>query len=181
MDRKDRRRTLARSLATEPLLTDRELADRLGVSVQTIRLDRLALGIPEVRLRAVEVAERTLAPVRGGSLIGEFIDLVPGEAALSRLVTTDDMGRGSHWVQAHLLFAQAETLALEVVPHEGSVGLCRVKFRRQVRTGEVLVAKAQVIRRREGRWVVLAIIRSAQEEVFRGKFVITVPDEEAHA
>jgi len=179
MDRKERRRSLLGALAAEPLLTDRELADRLGVSVQTIRLDRMSLGIPEVRARAMEAAERALSPHVGrGEVVGEIIDLVEGEAALSRLVTEPEMAYGEKWVHSHLLFAQAETLAMEIVPEGGSIGLGRVKFRRPVRVGEVLVAKAQVIRRPRGRFVVLATIRSGQDEVFRGKFVIAPPDEE---
>lgn len=176
MDRRERRKSLSTALQTEPLLTDRELADRLGVSVQTIRLDRLALGIPEVRARAIEAAERAGGAHRHPA--GEVLDLVPGDTALSRLVTTDAMTEGGAWVEAHRLFAQAETLAMALVPRAASLGLCRVKFRRPVKVGEVLVAKAQVIRRPEGRWVVLVTIRSAQEEVFRGKFVIAHEDEE---
>ena len=175
MDRKDRRQRLSHALQMEPLLTDRELADRLGVSVQTIRLDRLALGIPEVRARAIEAAERAVS--QHGHPAGELLDVVPGEAALSRLATTETMAPGGVWVEAHRLFAQAESLAREIVPGAASLGLCRVKFRRPVRVGEVLVAKAQVIRRPEGRWVILATIRSSQEEVFRGKFVIALEGE----
>ncbi|MHB1506401.1 MAG: fatty acid biosynthesis transcriptional regulator [Sulfobacillus sp.] len=173
MDLKQRRLQLVQALKQDPLVTDRDLANRLAVSVQTIRLDRLALGIPEVRARAWQVAEQVLEP-RPLRPAGELLDIVPGESALSRLVTETtgaDLERG---LPAHSLFAQAEALLRELVPPGSETGLCRMKFRRAVRPGEVLVAKAEVIRRREGRWVILVTIRSTQEEVFRGKFVVAV-------
>lgn len=174
LHRSDRRRLLTEALARDPLLTDRELAARLGVSVQTIRLDRLALGIPEVRVRAFSVAERTIERRIGPQVVGELIDLVPGQVAISRLATDEDMVYGrSERIRGHVLFAQAESLALAVtdVPRP-AIGLCRVKFRRTVRLGEVLVAKGQVIRRREGRQAVLVQIRSGTDEVLRAKFVV---------
>ena len=44
-----RHKALQEKLNEQPYLTDGELAERFGVSVPTIRLDRLALGIPELR------------------------------------------------------------------------------------------------------------------------------------
>lgn len=162
----------------EPFVTDRELAERLGVSVQTIRLDRLSLGIPEARARALEVAERSISlkdGAEGRKVVGELIDLEPGSVGLSRMATRREMTYSARdVVRGHFLFGQAETLALATVDYApGEIGLCRVKFRRPVRLGEVLIAKAQVLRRREERRVVLVQIRSGGEEVFRGKFVIS--------
>ncbi len=174
MNLKQRRQQLVEALQADPLVTDRDLASRLQVSVQTIRLDRLALGIPEVRARAWRVAEEKLEP-RPGQSAGELLDIVPGESALSRLATDPAPGSGDRGLPSHSLFAQAEALLRQVVPPGSETGLCRMKFRRAVRAGEVLVAKAEVIRRREGRWVILVTIRSTQEEVFRGKFVVAVP------
>ena len=48
----------------DPLLTDQMLARRLNVSVQTIRLDRLELGVPEMRARARQVVERVQGRVK---------------------------------------------------------------------------------------------------------------------
>ena len=47
-----RLKELLRELEMDPLQTDEALAQRFGVSVQTIRLDRLELGLPEMRERA---------------------------------------------------------------------------------------------------------------------------------
>ena len=53
MTEKKRRRqeTLVEAVRKEPFLTDEALAKRLAVSVQTVRLDRTELGIPELRAR----------------------------------------------------------------------------------------------------------------------------------
>lgn len=45
-------------LREQPFLTDEDLADGLGVSVATIRLDRTALDIPEVRVRLRKAAAK---------------------------------------------------------------------------------------------------------------------------
>ena len=47
--KKERQQLLLQQVKEKPFLTDEELAQKLGVSVQTIRLDRLELGIPELR------------------------------------------------------------------------------------------------------------------------------------
>lgn len=49
--RNERRKALRELLQKDPFLTDWQLAERLGVSVATIRLDRMALDIPELRER----------------------------------------------------------------------------------------------------------------------------------
>ena len=49
--KKIRQEQLIEKVKVKPFLTDEELARQLDVSVQTIRLDRLELGIPELRGR----------------------------------------------------------------------------------------------------------------------------------
>ncbi len=177
MERQTRRSLVRAALREDPFITDRELADRLAVSVQTIRLDRLALGIPEMRARALGVAEQAYGATRllaTREVFGEILDLEPALRGLSRIVTTRDMAfRDSDRVQGHVLYAQAETLALALVDVERPViPLARMRFRRGVAVGETLICKATVIRRSSGRQVVLAIIRAGGDEVFRGKFEV---------
>lgn len=177
MDRKHRRSQVHEALLADPFVTDRDLASKLSVSVQTIRLDRLALGIPEMRVRALDVAERAYGSARlltAHQVFGELVDLEPGEQAISRISTSRELAfSGTDEVQGHFLYAQAETLALAVVDIEGAkIALARVKFRRGVQVGETLIAKAQVIRRSLGRQVVLALVRAGGDEVFRGKFEV---------
>ena len=51
MQKKERQRRLIEQLKEDPFLTDEELSELFNVSIQTIRLDRLELGIPELRER----------------------------------------------------------------------------------------------------------------------------------
>ena len=60
LTKKARHQTLLNKLEANPLLTDEQLAKELGVSIQTIRLDRLALGLPEMKERAKNIATRAL-------------------------------------------------------------------------------------------------------------------------
>lgn len=182
MERQTRRSLVQAALRTDPFMTDRELADRLSVSVQTIRLDRLALGIPEMRARALGVAEQAYGATKllaAREVFGEIVDLEPGQRGLSRIVTTREMAFGdSDRVQGHFLYAQAETLALAVVDLDRPViPLARMRFRRGVAVGETLICKATVIRRSAGRQVVLALLRAGGDEVFRGKFEILGEEE----
>lgn len=44
--KKDRQMKLQVAIEENPFITDEQLAEKFGVSVQTIRLDRVALSIP---------------------------------------------------------------------------------------------------------------------------------------
>ncbi|MCL6635688.1 MAG: transcription factor FapR, partial [Peptococcaceae bacterium] len=56
LSKAERQKHLAGCLAKDPFLTDEDLARIFHVSVQTIRLDRLELKIPELRERVMSVA-----------------------------------------------------------------------------------------------------------------------------
>jgi acyl-coenzyme A thioesterase PaaI-like protein len=175
-----RRRALIGALSADPLATDAALAARFGVSVQTVRLDRLALGIPELRQRTMQVAERALGRVRAlaaREMVGELIDLRLGVEGISRLVTGEDMAFArSGVIRGQYLYAQAESLALSLIDaDEVLTGLARLKFRRPVRAGEVLLARGRVLRPRAyQKYVVEVVTRVGEEDVFRGKFLVAV-------
>ena len=104
--KKVRQELLIQQLKENPFLTDDELAEKYNVSIQTIRLDRLALGIPEVRKRIKSVAEEAYSRVRSlqeGELVGELIDIKLGEYAISMLEVTEDMVSRFGNVRGHLL------------------------------------------------------------------------------
>ena len=90
----ERQRQLARYLERDPFLTDVDLSKILRVSIQTIRLDRLDLKIPELRERLKNVA-RSKAPqlksMTGGELVGELVDLKVGASGISLLPVTQEM------------------------------------------------------------------------------------------
>jgi acyl-coenzyme A thioesterase PaaI-like protein len=174
----ERRRRVARVLQDDPLATDVELARRFGVSVQTVRLDRLALGIPELRERTMRVAELALGRIRSlgvKEIVGEIVELSLGESGISRLEARDDMSFArSGVIRGQFIFAQAESLALALIDADVVLtGLARVKFRRPVQVGEVLLAKGRVVRSRgHGKFAVEVLTLVAGEEVFRGKFLV---------
>src|SRR5699024_5234313 len=56
MKKDERQRQLIEKIEHTPFITDEELAAHFDVSVQTIRLDRLELAIPELRQRTMPVA-----------------------------------------------------------------------------------------------------------------------------
>ena len=62
-----------------PFITDEELAKKFNVSIQTIRLDRMELSIPELRERIKNVAKKnwneTVKALPLDEVIGEIIDL----------------------------------------------------------------------------------------------------------
>ena len=81
-EKKERQKSLMDKIVKDPFLTDEELSEHFGVSIQTIRLDRLELGIPELRERIKSVAEGTYAKVRsiyGKEIVGELLDIDLGK------------------------------------------------------------------------------------------------------
>lgn len=177
-----RHQNLGSELERDPFLTDEDLAQRLNVSVQTIRLDRLALGIPELRQRTRRLASEVFEGVVSLSreeLIGELIDLDPGRWGVSLLTTTQEMAFARRdIIRGHFLFAQANSLAVAVVP--SPVALTRdaeVHFLAPVLVGERLVARAEVLQVEGRRYHLQVSTRRDGEEIFRGTYVIVAMDD----
>lgn len=170
---------MATVLAEDPFLTDEALAARFSVSVPTVRLDRLALGIPDLRRRTQAVARRNLPllrSLRSDEIVGTIVDLEIGVRALSVLQTSADMGFGrTGWLRGQYLYGQAETAALALAEAgDAAVELVNLKFKRRVRAGERLVARAEVLRRRpDGALVVLVVTRADDDVLCRAKFVVS--------
>lgn len=183
LTKKERQKRLIIALNDDPFLTDDELADKFNISVQTIRLDRLELKIPELRERVKNVAERNFSKVksiRGKEFVGELIDIQPGKSAISILDTSKDMVfQNSQVVKGQHIYAVAESIALAIIDaHTALTGVANIKYKRPVFAGEKLVAKAEVIRRRGNKFFVWVMIYIKQKEVFRGKFILVSVDEQ---
>ncbi|MBX5475531.1 MAG: transcription factor FapR [Clostridia bacterium] len=179
LSRRERQRALRETLRREPLLTDEELAERFHVSVPTIRLDRATLGLPDVRERARSLASQALGRVRAlgpQEIVGEIVDVELGRHAVSILeAEASHAFERNATVRGQHLYAQAESLAMAVVDAGDAVPeVVNVKFKRPVRIGERVVAKAEILRQpRPGQWVVLVQSRVQNDIVFRGKFLVT--------
>ncbi|HOB08429.1 MAG: transcription factor FapR [Limnochordia bacterium] len=178
VSRRQRRRSgLQALLEKEPFLTDRQIAELLEVSVATVRLDRMALGIPELRERIKAVAEENYAKLRaleGHEVIGELIDLSIGREALSVLTTTPDMTfKRADILRGHYLFAQANSLAVALVDAEIALtASARIRFLHPVAGGRRVVAKAKLEKKVGSRHTIKVESRVEQQKVFEGDFVV---------
>lgn len=175
--RQQRRVALQDLLREDPFLTDWQLADELGVSVATIRLDRMALDIPELRERSRQIAANTYSEVRalhGEEVIGELIELNLGQNGTSVLIVTDHMVFARNQIlRGHFLFAQGNSMAVALV--DSDIVLTKsadVRFYQTVHLGERVVAKANVTSIQGNRYYVSVNSYVHDEIVFRGEFVV---------
>lgn len=181
--KKERQQLLVEKVKEKPFLTDEELAKALGVSVQTIRLDRLELGIPELRGRIrkmAETAQNKVKSIQSGEVVGELIDLELGRSGISLLRVTEDMVfQRTQIAKGHYMFSQANSLALAIIDAPMAVtGVANVKYKVPVHVGEKLIAKAEIVRVRGNKYFVWVKTRNDTQEVFRAKFIMVSWGEE---
>lgn len=176
--KKERQRLLKSTIESTPFITDEELAERFKVSIQTIRLDRLELSIPELRERIKHVAENNLndqvKALQVEEIIGEIVDLELDKSAISILdIKNEHVFSRNKIARGHHLFAQANSLAVAVIDDELALtAKTTITFTRPVKEGERVVAKAKVVESevRKGRTDVEVHSYVGQEIVFTGKF-----------
>ncbi|PLT30098.1 transcription factor FapR [Peribacillus deserti] len=175
--KKERQQMLVETIGENPFVTDEELADKFAVSVQTIRLDRLELSIPELRERIKSVAENHLSdeikalPI--DEIIGEIIDIELDHNAISIFdVKHEHVFKRNGIARGHHLFAQANSLAVAVINDELALtAKAHIHFTRQVREHERVVAKARVTDvGASGRTLVEVKSFVGHEMVFKGQF-----------
>ncbi|MEH7234808.1 transcription factor FapR [Bacillus sp. JJ1562] len=178
-NKKERQQLLQETIKVNPFITDEDLAEKFMVSVQTIRLDRLELSIPELRERIKTVAEKKLddevkaLPIE--EIIGEIIDIELDQSAISIFdVTNEHVFKRNQIARGHHLFAQANSLAVAVINDELALtAKANIRFTRQVKVGERVVAKAKVTGSQEkGRTIVDVNSYVGNELVFSGEFTM---------
>ncbi len=176
--KQERQAKLVEKLKENPFLTDEEIAEILKVSVPTVRLDRLELGVPELRQRVREMAAVNHDKVRAihsDEIIGEIVELKLGESAISVLETTDKMVFShSKIVRGHYIYSMAESIAIAVIDADVAlVGVANIKYKHPVYAGSKLIAKVSIRQKRVlNRYIVWVLIYNKQIEVFRGKFLL---------
>ncbi|MCG7342834.1 transcription factor FapR [Sporosarcina sp. ACRSL] len=176
--KRERQRQLEISLQQNPFLTDEELSKQFNVSVQTIRLDRLECGIPELRERLKTVAERTLdaevKSLQSDEVIGEIVDIELDKRAISIFDVTDDhVFRRSGIARGHHLFAQANSLAVAVLDDDLALTVTSsLHFLKPVKSGDRVIARAIVDKGRstDKRTFVDVTSTVENETVFTGEF-----------
>lgn len=179
-NKKERQSLLTDTIKENPFITDEELAEKFAVSIQTIRLDRLELSIPELRERIKSVAENRFEDeVRSLPLeevIGEIIDMELDQSAISILdIKKEHVFKRNKIARGHHLFAQANSLAVAVINDELALtAKSTIQFTRSVKEGERVVAKARVtkINPENGRTMVEVMSYVNNELVFKGEFVM---------
>ena len=177
-NKKERQKLLQETIKVNPFITDEDLADKFSVSVQTIRLDRLELSIPELRERIKHVAETKLEnEVRSlpiDEVIGEIIDLQLDSSAISIFdVTHEHVFKRNKIARGHHIFAQANSLAVAVINDELALtAKANIHFTRQVTESERVIAKAKVksLEPIKGRTLVEVNSFVGNELVFSGEF-----------
>lgn len=177
-NKKERQLLLKETISENPFITDEELAEKFAVSIQTIRLDRLELSIPELRERIKHVAEKQLdkevrsLPIE--EIIGEIVDLVLDESAISIFdVKEEHVFKRNQIARGHHLFAQANSLAVAVINDELALtAKASIRFTRSVMVNERVIAKAKVtsVDKEKGRTVVEVNSYVGNELVFSGEF-----------
>lgn len=150
--KKERQRLLSETIAENPFVTDEQLATQFQVSVQTIRLDRMELAIPELRERIKDVASKTYDEVKSlpiDEIIGEIIDIELDNRALSIFdVKEEHVFQRNGIARGHHLFAQANSLAVAVIDDELALTVhSNITFVKPVRAGNRVITKAVVIAR----------------------------------
>lgn len=179
--KKERQDILQDKIKVNPFLTDEDIASQLTVSVPTVRLYRLELGIPELRERIKNVAEDNYNKVRAldsSEIVGELMDLQLGSRGASVLETTKSMTfEKSKIVRGHFIYSMAESLAIAVIDaNVALVGVANIKYKIPVYAGSRLFAKAQVKSKKGSSFIVWVHIMEKQTEVFRGKFILVALD-----
>ncbi|MBH0229236.1 transcription factor FapR [Halobacillus yeomjeoni] len=176
-NKQKRQEELKRTIEGSPFITDEDLAKKFGVSIQTIRLDRMELSIPELRERIKSVAthewNETVKALPIEEVIGEIVDLELDGRAISILdIRPEHVFSRNNIARGHHLFAQANSLAVAVIDDELALtARSDIRFTRQVKLGERVVAKAAVQGEDEkGRTIVQVNSFVGTEEVFSGTF-----------
>ncbi|GIM47549.1 transcription factor FapR [Collibacillus ludicampi] len=181
--KRERQAALLDLLEREPFLTDEELAARFDVSIQTIRLDRLTLGIPELRERIRALATRKNDDLRSLSeteVIGQLIEVNLGEMAISILdIGPEHVFSKTKIARGHHMFAQANSLAVAVIDAEVVLtAVAEIRFIRPVQLGERLVCKAVVTSNKRERAHVKVTTKAGADIVFEGAFTVVKVQQE---
>src|SRR5690625_6178269 len=174
-----RQTRLLEKINKTPFITDEELAKLFSVSIQTIRLDRLEIQIPELRGSIKSVAtdhwDEEIKSLPLEEVIGEIIELEIDKRAISILnIKKEHVFSRNKIARGHHLFAQANSLAVAVINDELALTeRADIKFSRQVKQGERVVAKAQVGPIEKHRRTLVQVDSFVEQElVFSGQFTM---------
>ena len=180
-NKKSRLDELMKIISSNPMITDNELAERLKVSVSTIRLDRALMGVPELRERIKTMAENALIKLQSLSpseVIGDLLELEPDKWALSVLKTAKEMAfRFTDIVSDNYVYAQAGSIAVAAInAAKVIIGSMRGEYKGHAKVGDVLIARAKVGVNHDGKKIVSVRTKVGNKEIFVGRFIVEILD-----
>ena len=178
LPKKERQQLLVQKIEGNPFITDEQLAKDFSVSVQTIRLDRMELNIPELRERIKGVAsknyENEVKSLPIHEVVGEIIDIELDERAISIFdVKEEHVFERNGIARGHHLFAQANSLAVAVIRDELALTVrADIAFIKPVKVGDRVVTKAIVTGRdKEKNRTYIKVTSTVDSQiVFSGQF-----------
>ncbi len=170
-----RQEQLQQLLENDPFITDETLSHEFNVSIQTIRLDRLELNIPELRERIKNVAVKSHDEIRTLSMddiIGEVIDIELDHMALSILdIKKEHVFSRNNIARGHYLFAQANSLCVALINDEFALTVSsNIHFQKPVMFGDRVITKAVLIEKKDQRAKIEVFSTVNQSQVFYGEF-----------
>ncbi|MGD9678642.1 MAG: transcription factor FapR [Vulcanibacillus sp.] len=177
LSKEKRQEELTKYIENNPFITDEDLVTKFKVSIQTIRLDRMELGIPELRERIKTMATKTFDNVKSlhlDEVIGEIIDLQLDKQGISLLEIKDDqVFEKTGITRGHYIFAQANSLAVALINEEIALTVkADIRFIRPVYLSERLIAKARVTHSNKERSEIEVTTFVNNEIVFKGIFTV---------
>ncbi len=180
-NKKSRQDELIKIISINPLITDNELAEKLKVSISTIRLDRALMGVPELRERLRTMAQNAVSKLQSlnpSEVIGELLELEPDKWALSVLKTAKDMAfRFTDIVSDNYIYAQAGSIAVAAInAAKVIIESMRGEYKGHAHVGDVLIARAKVGVNHDGKKIVSVRTRVGDKEIFVGRFIIEILD-----
>jgi len=176
LTRDERQDLLQEKLIKQPYLTDGELAELFGVSVPTIRLDRMTLGIPELRERLKSLAESEQVDSAKDDGQITLVDIEKGVRGISIMDTTSQMCfDDTDIVKGSCIYSMAESLALDVLGKKVAIAqVGNIKYKMPVVKNTRLVARGEVREQRRDSCILWVKIYNKESEVYRGKFIFHV-------
>ena len=175
LKKQERRNEIKKEIEKNPFITDLDLSVLFSVSIQTIRLDRTHLNIPELRKRIKLVAEQNygrIKSIEANEIIGDLIQVNPDVSAQSLIeITIDSVFAKSEIARGHVLFAQANSLCVALINDELALTTkSNVQFKKSVKLNERVIAKATVIHKSKHIAKVDVTSTVHGETVFQGQF-----------
>ncbi|WP_053016449.1 transcription factor FapR [Staphylococcus haemolyticus] len=171
----ERRQAIQKAIELNPFITDSELCEQFEVSIQTIRLDRTNLSIPELRKRIKLVAEQNYEQIRAleaNEVVGDLIQVEPNISAQSLIeITEESVFTKTQIARGHVLFAQANSLCVALI-HKSTVLTqeSNVAFIEKVKLNDTVRAETHVVNKTSHHYVIEVNSYVRDTIVFKGTF-----------